>query len=138
MLVTGPSTMLGIRLGPTKCISPREDNCFQPLPKLGQTRATGTAHGAWAPPHSWQAAMALLHRTASWSPAGEIRQPKGSHHILLLSCPAQMTPNTHLSTYTRTTPPNSNRSMCLFGRLIRPSSVTCLFSNFWLTFFLVK
>lgn len=137
-MVTGPSTMLGIRPGPIKCISLPADNRFQLLLKLGQIRAAGTTHGAWAPHHSPQAATALLHRTPSWFPAGKIGQLKRRHHMLLLSCPAQMTPNTPPSTYTRTTPPDSTRSTCHFGRFIRPSSVTCLFSNFWLTFFLVK
>lgn len=118
----------GVRLGPTTRSSPAEDNGFQLLPKLGQIHAAGTTPGVWAPPHPP-------------SPAAEIRRPKGRHHVLLLSCPAPVTPNTpsqHLG-YTRTTSPrNSNRTVCHFGRLIRPSSVTCLFSNFQLTFFLVK
>lgn len=59
----------------------------------------------------------------------------GTLPTLQLPCPALMTPS---STADLSNPPGSSRTRCHRGRFIRPSSVTCLFSNFWLTFFLVK
>lgn len=82
-------TLLGLSVGATKCLSQQRTTPFSCSRSWGRSVLLRASLGSWPPPHSQS--HCTRHRPG---PQQEMTQPKGRHHLFLLSHPAQMTPNT--------------------------------------------